>query len=181
MEHGPLTTWVGVGGSPESVVRAASYGLPLMLAIIGGDPQRFAPYADLYRRALTELGSPEQPIGVHSPGHVAATDEQAHEELWPHFKVNRDRIGAERGWGPVTREAFEHEAGPHGSLYVGSPTTVARKIARTVDALGASRFDLKYSNGPMPHELSMTAIELYGTQVVPMVRELLAERSPVGV
>ena len=174
VEHGQLTTWIGVGGSPQSVVRAASYELPLMLAIIGGDPQRFAPYADLYRRALKEFGSPELPIGVHSPGHIAETDEQAREELWPHFKVNRDRIGAERGWGPVSRAAFEQEAGPHGSLYVGSPETVARKIAATVEVLGASRFDLKYSNGPMPHELSMTAIELYGTEVIPRVRELLA-------
>lgn len=182
IEHGRLTTWVGVGGSPQSVVRAAGYGLPLMLAIIGGDPKRFVPYADLYRRALGELEQPALPIGVHSPGHVAATDEQAREELWPHFKVNRDRIGAERGWGPVSRAAFDQEAGPHGSLYVGSPETVARKIAATVEALGASRFDLKYSNGPMPHELSMTAIELYGTEVVPRVRELLAEAAePIAV
>ena len=180
-ESGALTTWVGVGGSPESVVRAARHGLPLMLAIIGGDPARFVPYADLYRRALAELGHDAQPIGVHSPGHVAATDEQAREELWPHFKAQRDRIGAERGWGPVTRQGFEQEAGPRGSLYVGSPETVARKIAATVETLGIDRFDLKYSNGPLPHASSMRAIELYGSVVVPRVRELLAEPEAIAV
>jgi len=180
-ESGSLTTWVGVGGSPESVLRAARHRLPLMLAIIGGDPARFVPFAELYRRALDEIGTVEPivqlPIGGHSPGHIAATDEQAREELWPHFKANRDRIGAERGWGPLTRSAFDHEAGPRGSLYVGSPETVARKIANTVSTLGLSRFDLKYSNGSMPHAQSMRAIELYGTQVIPRVRELLAETS----
>ncbi|HEY3485958.1 MAG TPA: LLM class flavin-dependent oxidoreductase [Ilumatobacteraceae bacterium] len=174
-----LTAWVGVGGSPDSIVRAARYGLPLMLAIIGGDPARFAPMADLYRRALRELGTAQLPIGAHSPGHVAATDDEAREQLFPHFKANRDRIGAERGWPPLTRASFDREAGPHGSLYVGSPDTVARKIATTVTTLGLSRFDLKYSNGPMPHEQSMRAIELYGTQVIPRVRELLAE--PAGL
>lgn len=174
-ESGRLKTWIGVGGSPESVVRAARYGLPLMLAIIGGDPVRFAPYADLYRRALTQLESPELPIGVHSPGYVAATDEQAREEFWPEYKKMRDRIGADRGWPPMARSEFDREAGPHGSLYVGSPETVAQKIASTVRAIDASRFDLKYSAGPLSHELLMTCIELYGTVVIPRVRELLAE------
>lgn len=174
-ESGRLKTWIGVGGSPESVVRAARYGLPLMLAIIGGDPVRFTPYADLYRRALTQLESPELPIGVHSPGYVAATDEQAREEFWPEYKKMRDRIGADRGWPPMARSEFDREAGPHGSLYVGSPETVAQKIASTVRAIDASRFDLKYSAGPLSHELLMTCIELYGTVVIPRVRELLAE------
>ncbi|WP_078713629.1 LLM class flavin-dependent oxidoreductase [Agreia bicolorata] len=174
-ESGNLKTWIGVGGSPESVVRAARYGLPLMLAIIGGDPVRFAPYADLYRRALAQLESPELPIGVHSPGYVAATDEQAREEFWPEYKKMRDRIGADRGWPPMARSEFDREAGPHGSLYVGSPETVAQKIASTVRAIGASRFDLKYSAGPLSHDLLMTCIELYGTVVIPRVRELLAE------
>lgn len=170
---GRLRTWIGVGGSPESVVRAARYQIPMMLAIIGGSPRRFVPYADLYRRALTELGYGPQPIGVHSPGHVAETDELAREQLYPHFKANRDRIGAERGWGPVTRQQFEAEA-DDGALFVGSPETVAAKIADTVRALGIERFDLKYSNGTMPHEQLMSSIELYGTAVVPRVRELLA-------
>jgi probable LLM family oxidoreductase len=170
-----LKTWVGVGGSPRSVVRAATHGLPLVLAIIGGDPARFAPLAHLYRRTLRELESSELPIAVHSPGHVADTDEQAREELFPYFKENRDRIGAERGWGPMSRADYEREAGPTGSLYVGSPATVAAKIARAVTILGASRFDLKYSSGPMPHDLLLRSIELYGTQVVPKVRELVAD------
>lgn len=178
-ESGSLKTWVGVGGSPASVLRAVNYRLPMMLAIIGGDPVRFRQFVDLYRRALAESGGPELPIGVHSPGHVAATDEEALEQLWPHFKANRDRIGGERGWGPVTRDSYEREA-RLGSLYVGSPETVARKIAATASALGIQRFDMKYSNGPMPHELLMKSIELYGTAVIPRVRELLAEGSGTG-
>jgi probable LLM family oxidoreductase len=174
-ESGALATWVGVGGSPESVVRAARHQLPLMLAVIGGDPARFRPLVDLYRRALAELGSADLPIGIHSPGHVAETDALAREQLYPHFKANRDRIGAERGWRPMSRGEFDREAGPSGSLYVGSPETVAAKIARAVRTLGVQRFDLKYGNGPLPPEQSLRAIELYGTRVIPRVRELLAE------
>jgi len=173
VEHGLLKTWVGVGGSPESVVRAARHGLPLVLAIIGGEPARFAPYADLYRRALAQFEQPEQPIAVHSPGHVAESDEQAKEELWPHHFAMISRIGRERGWAPPTRDQFEHEAGEDGSLYVGSPDTVAAKIARTAKQLGLSRFDLKYSNGPLAHEKLMRSIELYGAEVAPRVRKLL--------
>lgn len=173
IENGTLKTWIGVGGSPESVIRAARYRLPLMLAIIGGDPKRFKPYVDLYHDALRQLEAPALPIGVHSPGHVADTDEQAREELWPSYKKMHDRIGAERGWGPTTLASFNSEA-EMGSLYVGAPETVARKIAQTVKALGASRFDMKYSSGPLPHERLMRSIELYGTKVIPMVRDLLA-------
>lgn len=173
-EGGSIRTWIGVGGSPESVVRAARYGLPLMLAIIGGDPVRFAPYVDLYHRALAQLEQPTLPIGVHSPGFVADTDEEAKELLWPHYSVMRDRIGRERGWPSMTKAEFDHESGPHGSLYVGSPETVATKIANTAKALGISRFDLKYSAGPLPHGDLMHAIELYGTKVVPMVRDMLS-------
>ncbi len=170
----PFTTWVGVGGSPESVVRAARYGFPMMLAIIGGDPARFKPYVDLYHRALNELGKPVLPIGVHSPGHVAETDEQAREELFPDYKTMRDRIGAERGWPPMGRAEFDQEIS-RGSLYVGSPETVARKIANTVKSLGVSRFDMKYSAGPLAHEKMMKSIELYGTKVIPLVRSMLEE------
>lgn len=173
LEHGTLKTWVGVGGSPESVVRAAHFGLPLMLAIIGGDAMRFAPFVDLYKRALAEFDREPLPIGAHSPGHIAATDEQAREELWPHFKANRDRIGAERGWGPMSRDEYEHEV-TEGALYVGSPETVAAKIVRAAQGLDLDRFDLKYSNGTMPHEQLMASIGLYGREVIPMVREQLA-------
>jgi probable LLM family oxidoreductase len=173
VERAPLSTWVGVGGSPESVVRAARYGFPLTLAIIGGDPRRFLPYVELYHRALAQLERPTLPVGVHSPGHLADTDAQAREELWPHYRVMRDRIGSERGWPPTNRAEFEREI-EAGSLYVGSPETVARKIAATVEALGAARFDLKYSAGTLPHEKMMRSIELYGGEVMPRVRTLLA-------
>lgn len=171
---GSVKTWIGVGGSPESVIRAARYGIPLMLAIIGGPPAQFAPFADLYRQALDQLGKPRLPVGVHSPGHVADTDEQAKEELWPPFAVQRTRIGRERGWPPATREEFEASAGPEGALYVGSPETVAAKIVRNVKILGHDRFDLKFSNGTLPHDKLMRSIELYGSQVAPLVHDALA-------
>jgi len=173
VEHGRLSAWIGVGGSPESVVRAAHYDLPLMLAIIGGEPKRFAPYVELYHRALAQFDREAKPIGVHSPGYVADSDEQAREELWPDYKIMRDRIGKERGWPPMGRDEFVAEA-DRGSLYVGAPETVARKIAATVKALGLSRFQLKYSAGPLPHDRLMRSIELYGRKVVPLVRDMLA-------
>jgi probable LLM family oxidoreductase len=168
-----LRTWVGVGGSPQSVVRAARYELPLTLAIIGGNPQRFRPFVDLYRQSLAQLGKPGLPVAVHSPGHVAATDDQAKTELWPHYHAMINRIGAERGWAAVDRAHFEREAGPAGALCVGSPDTVATKIASTIRALGLVRFDLKYSAGTLPHDQLMASIELFGTKVVPRVRERL--------
>jgi probable LLM family oxidoreductase len=174
IEHGALRTWVGVGGSPESVVRAARYGLPLTLAIIGGNPMRFRPYVDLYKQALEKLGKPMLPIAVHSPGHVATTDERAKDELWPHYQAMINRIGRERGWPPTSRENFEREAGPDGALCVGSPETVAAKIASTVKQLGLARFNLKYSAGTLAHDTLMKSIELIGTRVVPIVRETAA-------
>ncbi|GAB7052099.1 LLM class flavin-dependent oxidoreductase [Catenuloplanes indicus JCM 9534] len=173
-ESGRITTWIGVGGSPESVVRAASYKLPLVLAIIGGEPARFAPYVELYHRALTELGTPKLPVAVHAPGFVAETDREAADTLWPHLRVIMDRIGRERGWPPMTRRRFDSDIA-EGALHVGSPETVAQKIARTIKALGIQRFDLKYSNGTLPHDAMSRSIELYGTQVIPRVRELLAD------
>jgi probable LLM family oxidoreductase len=178
VERPPLRTWVGVGGSPESVIRAARYGFPLTLAIIGGDPRRFAPYVELYHHALAQPGFGRLPVAVHSPGHVAATDTEAREALWPAYEVMRNRIGAERGWGPTSRAEFDREIDA-GSLYVGSPETVARKIAATVRALGASRFALKYSAGTLRHELLLRSIELYGREVIPRVRRLLAEAATV--
>jgi probable LLM family oxidoreductase len=172
VERAPLKTWVGVGGSPQSVVRAARYDFPLILAIIGGEPQRFAPYVELYHKAFAQRGRPVQAIGIHSPGYVAPSDEQAREEFWPGFRANRDHIGRERGWPPMRREEYDHEIA-HGSLYVGSPQTVARKIAGTMRTLRASRFQLKYSAGPTSHETLMRGIELYGREVAPLVREML--------
>ncbi len=170
---GHLRTWIGVGGTPASVARAARYCFPLMLAIIGGDPHGFIPYAEYYRNALKELGKPQLPIGAHSPGYVAATDQQAKEELWPHYSAMHSRIGRERGWPALTPQAFEQMAGPSGALCVGSPKTVANKIARTAKSLGLARFDMKYSAGTLPHKNMMKSIELYGTQVVPMVQSQL--------
>lgn len=175
IEHGLLPTWIGVGGTPESVVRAAHYGFPLMLAIIGGDPARFRPFVDLFHRALAELKQPTLPIGVHSPGHVADTDDEARNQLWPHYEKYVTRIGGERGWPPPTRAGFEAACGPQGSLYVGSPQTVAKKIAATAKTLGLSRFDMKYSHGGLPHDKLMHSIELYGREVMPRVHELLAK------
>ena len=172
----PMTVWVGVGGSPESVVRVVRQDLQLMLAIIGGDASRFAPYVDLYQRACDQLGKPVRPIGVHSPGFVAETDERAQEILWPHYAEMFGRIGRERGWPPVTKDRYLAEV-QHGALYVGSPETVARKIARTVKALGIQRFDMKYSTGPVPHGDLMECIRLYGEKVIPMVREILADKA----
>ncbi len=172
LEHGPLPTWVAVGGSPESVIRAARFGFPLMLAIIGGPHERFYPFVDLYHRALAKFGKPEQPVGFHSYGHIAPTDEQAREQLYQPWLEMTGRIGAERGWPRPNREQFEHEI-EQGSMLVGSPTTVAHKLSKVIQTLGAQRASLKISSGTLAHEHLMTSIELYGTEVVPMVRELL--------
>ena len=175
IEEGKLKTWIGVGGSPQSVVRAAQYGLPLMLAIIGGDPLRFRPYVDLYHQALAQLDLATLPIGQHSPGFIATTDEEAKNLMFPHYQVMHERIGRSRGWPPLTRDQFEHEVGPEGALFAGSPETVAQKMARSIHGLGVTRFDLKYSLGTLPHEHLMESIRLYGEVVVPRVRELLSE------
>ncbi|MFI5932048.1 LLM class flavin-dependent oxidoreductase [Actinoplanes sp. NPDC051494] len=173
-ESGRLDTWVGVGGSPQSVVRTARYGLPLMLAIIGGDPARFAPYTDLYRRAADQLGTVALPVGMHSPGFVADSDEEAKELYYPTYKVMLDRIGALRGWPPLRRSDYDAEVA-EGSLYVGSPETVARKIAAAVRKVGAGRFDLVYTAGAQPVSARLRAVELYGAKVIPMVRDILAD------
>jgi len=171
-ERGRLKTWIGVGGSPQSVVRAARYGMPLMLAIIGGDPRRFLPFVQLYHQSLAERAAAPLPVGVHSHGYVAESDGEAREELWPAWRAVRDRIGAERGWGPVSRAQFEQEV-EMGSLYVGAPETVARRIVATTRVLGVSRFDIKYSAGPLGHDRLMRSIELFGREVIPRVRRLL--------
>jgi probable LLM family oxidoreductase len=172
-EHGHIPLRVGVGGTPESVVRAARLGLPLALAIIGGDPARFAPLAQLYDQSLKDYGQPELPISLQSPGFIADSDEEATAEFWPSYQTGFARIGRERGWGPVTNEHFMNEIN-FGSLYVGSPETVAIKLARALKVVGAVRFDLKYATGPMSHSKLMKCIELYATKVVPMVKEILA-------
>jgi probable LLM family oxidoreductase len=168
-----LPTWVGVGGSPQSVIRAARLGFSLMLAIIGGRPARFTPFSALFQQALLSYGRPPLPVGVHGPGHVAPTDEQAHAEFWPHWRELIRLVAVERGFAIPTEESFTYETGPQGALYVGSPETVAQKIATNLRALGATRFDLKYGAGGLTHETLMTNIELFGRQVIPRVRELM--------
>lgn len=175
---GHIPTWVGVGGSPHSVLRAARFGLPLMVAVIGGSPERFVPLVDLYRRALEQLGRPALPIGLHSLGFIARTDEEAIELQWPHYKAGFDQIASERGWRAPTYEQYLAEV-EHGSMYVGSPETVAKRIAQVIRLLGVSRFDLLHAVGSVPHEHRMTAIELYGREVIPRVRELL-DMAPDG-
>lgn len=175
-ERGRIPLRVAVGGTPASVERAARLGLPLALAIIGGDPARFGTWAAYYKQALNELGKPLQPVSIHSPGHIAETDEEAIEDQWPHYQSSFGRIGRERGWGAMTKEHYLAEV-QHGSLYVGSPETVARKIAYAIDVVGADRFDLKYATGPMPHSKLRKSIELYATKVVPRVHELLASHN----
>jgi len=179
---GHIPTWVGVGGSPQSVVRAARFGLPLMLAVIAGSPERFAPYVELYKRALEQYSQPELPIGLHSLGFVADTDEDANRIQWPYYKEQFERAARERGWRPPTYEQFQAEV-DHGSMYVGSPETVAHRIADAARTLSLSRFDLHYAIGRVPHEQRLATIGLYGREVIPRVRELLAatpEAAPVA-
>lgn len=173
-ESGKLDAMIGVGGSPNSVVRAAAYGFPLMLAIIGGSPERFRPYVELYKKAAAELGTTAHPVGMHSPGFIADTDEEAVELSFPWFKEQMDSVGKTRGWTPMTREHFLNEV-RNGSMYVGSPTTVAQKIARAMKAVGVTRFDLVYGFGPVPAERRERTIELYAREVIPRVRELLKD------
>jgi probable LLM family oxidoreductase len=176
MREGGIPTWIGVGGSPNSTIRAARYGLPLMLAIIGGRPQRFAGHVDLYRRALKQFGHPALPIGQHSLGLVADTDEEAVETWWRYWEPVVAAISEERGFYRPTRERYEAEISD-GALFVGSPETVARKIARTARDLHLTRFDLKYDVMHLPRQARARTIELLGREVAPMVRELLTKES----
>lgn len=174
MRRGGIPTWIGVGGSPHSVIRAAHYGLPLMLAIIGGRPERFAGHVDLFGRALEESGHDPQPVGQHSLGLVADTDEEATETWWRYWEPVVAQLAEERGFYKPTRARYEAEI-DEGALFVGSPETVARKIARTARALRLSRFDLKYDIVHLPRQARARTIELLGREVAPRVRELLTK------
>jgi probable LLM family oxidoreductase len=172
-ESGAFPVWIGVGGNPQSVLRAARLGFGLALAIIGGPPRRFAGFSQLFQRALEQAGRPPLPVMVHSPGHIAATDEQAKAAFWPNWRDTIAEVAAERGFAIPTRASFEAETGPDGALYVGSPETVAHKIAANLPVLGATRFDLKFGIPGMTQDQLMAGIELYGHQVIPRARELL--------
>jgi alkanesulfonate monooxygenase SsuD/methylene tetrahydromethanopterin reductase-like flavin-dependent oxidoreductase (luciferase family) len=171
--EGNLPTWVGSGGSPESVLRAARYGLPLMLAVIGGRPERFQPLAELYRRALAQGGRPDLPVGLHTLAYVAPTDEEAVETQWLYWRDTFERAARERGWRPPTRAQFDTEV-EHGALFVGSPETVATRLAATMRTLDVQRLGLHYAIGKVPYEQRAESIRLLGTEVFPRIRELLA-------
>lgn len=175
-ESGRLETFVGVGGSPQSIVRAAAYGFPVVLAIIGGSASRFRPYIELYHKAAKEFGHTPHPVGMHSPGYIADTDEQAVAEAFPLFKEAMDAVGISRGWQPMTKEHFDNEV-KVGSMYVGSAETVAKKIAKSMKWLGVNRFDLVYGFGPATTAARLHMVELYATTVIPHVKELLSENT----
>jgi len=174
MREGGIPTWIGVGGSPQSVVRAARYGMPLMLAIIGGRPERFAGHVDLYLRALKEFGNPVLPVGQHSIGLIAEDDGEARDLWWKYWQPLVVQLSKERGFYAADRERYDLEVAT-GALFVGSPETVAQKIARSAKDLRLSRFDLKYDILNLPVEARRRSIELFGKEVAPRVRELLAE------
>lgn len=174
-EQGSLPTYVGVGGSPQSVIRTARYGFGMMLAVIGGAPDRFRPYVDLYRQASQEFGHEALPVGLHSPGYIGDSDKEARDAAWPAYQAFHHQVGKTRGWPPVTREQYEHEI-EHGSLYIGSPETVAQKIAQAIKDLDVRRFDLVYGLGTATATDRIKTVELYGKVVIPRVRELLEER-----
>ncbi|MFD7845137.1 LLM class flavin-dependent oxidoreductase [Nocardia sp. NPDC059764] len=168
-ENRPLPVWIAVGGSPESVVRAGLLGLPLAIAIIGGQPARFKPLVDLYHRALAEGGHEPQPVAVHAHGYIADTDKQAVEDFYGSYARAMTGIGRERGWGPMTPQQFDALRSQSGSLFVGTPDYVAEKIADVRDTLGLDRFMLHTSVGTLPHEKVLHSIELLGAKVAPQL------------
>jgi probable LLM family oxidoreductase len=175
----PIPLWIAVGGTPESVVRAGMLGLPLALAIIGGEPERFAPLVDFYRRAAARGGhdAATLPVGINSHGFIADTSEQASNEAFPLFAEAMTRIGRERGWPPTTRQQFEDSRMLRGALFVGSPEQVIEKILFQHEVFGHQRFLIQFSVGSLPHTSLMHSIELYGTKVAPVVRKEIASRT----
>ena len=170
----PLPIWLGVGGTPESFVRAGTLGLPLMVAIIGGETHRFRPLVDLYREAGKKAGYfPEQlKVGLHSLGYVANTSQQALDDFYPGYAEAMTKVGKERGWPPMTRGRFEAQVGPQGALLVGSAEEVAEKILRHADALGGiSRLTFQMDTAEVPHEKLMQAIELIGKRLKPLIQD----------
>ena len=169
----PIPIWVGVGGTPESFIRAGTLGLPLMVAIIGGETHRFRPLVDLYREAGKKAGHPPEQlkVGMHSLGYVANTTQQALDEFYPGYAAAMTKVGKERGWPPMTRSRFEAQIAPEGALLVGSVEEVAAKISRHADALGGiSRLTFQMDTAEVPHEKLMQAIELIGTRIKPLVQ-----------
>ena len=178
----PLPVWVAVGGTPESVVRAAGLGLPMALAIIGGLPEQFGPMVDLYWRAAAHYGQDKSKlrISINSHGHIADNRQQALDEAWPAFAQVMNKIGQERGWPPMQRGQFEMSADLRGANFIGSPDEVIEKILHQHDIFKHDRFLLQLSVGTMPHKQVMRAIELLGTRVAPTVRAEIGRRQQVG-
>lgn len=173
----PLPVWLAVGGNPPSVLRAAAFGLPMALAIIGGQPARFAPLVDLYRQALGRAGNdPATPVSINSHGFIAPTSQEAADASWPSTELMMNRIGAERGWPPQSRRDFDAQRTIHGALVTGSPQEVVEKILFQREVFAHDRFLLQLTVGTMPHDQVLRAIELYGTEVAPAVRAEVARR-----
>jgi probable LLM family oxidoreductase len=175
----PLPVWIAVGGTPQSVVRAALLGLPLAVAIIGGAPERFAPLVELYRDAAREGGHDPAtlPVSINSHAYVADTSQRAADEFFPAYAAMMTRIGRERGWPPMTRPQFDQLRSPRGALVVGSPQEVAEKILFQHELFAHDRFLAQMSVGTLPHAQAMRAIELLGTEVAPVVRAEVARRA----
>jgi probable LLM family oxidoreductase len=173
----PLPVWVAVGGNPQSAVRAGALGLPMALAIIGGLPERFAPFAELHRRAAIEAGHPVQPLSINSHGFVADDSRKAADLAFVSFKVLMDQIGRERGWPPMMREQFEASRSLRGANFVGTPEEVAEKILFQHEIFEHDRFMIQFSVGSLPHADLLRSIELFGAEVAPLVRAELARRA----
>jgi alkanesulfonate monooxygenase SsuD/methylene tetrahydromethanopterin reductase-like flavin-dependent oxidoreductase (luciferase family) len=168
----PLPIWVAVGGTPESALRTGILGLPMALAIIGGQPERFAGLAELHRRAARESGhEPVPALGINSHGFIADTSQQAIHTAFPPFKLTMDRIGRERGWPPMSREQFDASVGLHGANFIGSPEQIVEKILWQHEIFHHDRFLVQFTVGSLQHDKVMRSIELYGTQVAPAVRK----------
>jgi probable LLM family oxidoreductase len=175
----PLPVWIAVGGTPQSVVRAAVLGLPLAIAIIGGNPAHFQPLVDLYHRAARESGSDTTHlrVGINSHGFIAENSQDAADIAYPPFAAVMTKLGKERGWPPTTRGQFEAQRRLHGALFVGSPSEVAEKILYQHELFGHDRFLIQFSVGTLPHDKMMKSIELFGAKVVPEVRKALAAKA----
>jgi probable LLM family oxidoreductase len=172
-----IPIWVAVGGTPQSVVRAGVMGLPMALAIIGGQPERFQPMVDLHRRAAEQAGHGQLPVSINSHGFIAETSQQARDQAFPPFAAMMDRIGRERGWPPMTRPQFDASTDLRGANLVGSPQEVAEKILFQHEVFGHDRFLVQFSVGTLPHKSIMRSIELYGTEVAPVVRREIERRN----
>jgi len=166
-----LPIWIAVGGTPKSAYRAGALGIPMALAIIGGEPARFKPFADLHRRGANENGNPIQPLSINSHGFIADSSQDAIETAFPAFKVTMDKIGKERGWSPMTRDQFEASTAINGANVVGSPQQVIDKILRQHEIFGHDRFLLQMSVGSIPHKKLLRSIELFATEVAPVIRK----------